>query len=224
MTVVPKQHEFRQMLEHFPQMICWKDTGNEQLIGCNQKFADFVGLNCSEDIIGLTGYDFFEPELVELLRNYESKAIEQKRTVEINDEVYYKKTGFTAIDVTIAPILNEKGEVASVIYYGTPIIMLSDKPWKQAIDLINQDNMFKLLRNPKYFVRLGDKQVKLTKREAECALYLLKGLTSKEIAREMDLVPRTVDNYIESIKTKLDCLSRSELAASLMNGNFIDNF
>ena len=52
---------------------------------------------------------------------------------------------------------------------------------------------------------MDDGEVYLTKREAECSLYILKGMTSKEVAKEMDLSPKTIDNYIDSIKKHIYC-------------------
>ena len=222
--VMIRQNQFRQMLEHFSQMICWKDVTNGYFIGCNQKFADFVELESSNDIIGRDGYDFFEPAVVDLVREYERKVVEQGVSMAINDEVFLKPTGFTALDVTIAPIFDDNNEITSIIYYGTPAIMLSDKSWSEAVKLVSPENMSKLLRTTSYFVHVNNRQIKLTKREAECSLYILKGLTSKEIAKEMGLASRTIDNYIECIKGKFSCIKRSEMVACLINGHFIDNF
>lgn len=55
----------------------------------------------------------------------------------------------------------------------------------------------------------------LTARQAQCAEYLLKGKTAKEIALILNLSRRTVEYYIENIKSKFDCRSRAELILTL---------
>ena len=51
----------------------------------------------------------------------------------------------------------------------------------------------------------------LTKRQLDCLFYLVKGMTIKEIAAMLSLSHRTIEHYIEAIKQKLECNSRSDL-------------
>jgi len=53
---------------------------------------------------------------------------------------------------------------------------------------------------------------KLTKREYECMGSISRGKTSKEIARTLNVSPRTIDSHIENIKEKLGCYRKSELS------------
>ncbi len=54
-------------------------------------------------------------------------------------------------------------------------------------------------------------QYNLSLREMECLFYLLRGKTVKTIAKILHLSPRTVESYVERIKYKFQCLSKSEL-------------
>ncbi len=51
----------------------------------------------------------------------------------------------------------------------------------------------------------------LTPRESQCLFYVLRGRTSKEIAYELHVSPKTVDFHIENIKNKWNCHSRSDI-------------
>lgn len=51
----------------------------------------------------------------------------------------------------------------------------------------------------------------LSKQQNICLSLLAQGMTTKEIAKQMRLSPRTVDHYIETIKDKLNCNTRSKL-------------
>jgi len=53
--------------------------------------------------------------------------------------------------------------------------------------------------------------IKLTKREADCLMFLLKRKTSKEIGRKLGISSRTVESYLNSIKTKFNIHSTPDL-------------
>lgn len=52
---------------------------------------------------------------------------------------------------------------------------------------------------------------RLTQRELDCVRYIVRGYTSKEIAKELSLSFRTVENYCERIKTKLGCRRKQDI-------------
>lgn len=52
---------------------------------------------------------------------------------------------------------------------------------------------------------------RLSTRELECLFFLLRGKTTKVIARILNLSPRTVESYIDQVKSKLACASKEEL-------------
>jgi DNA-binding CsgD family transcriptional regulator len=51
----------------------------------------------------------------------------------------------------------------------------------------------------------------LSTRQRDCLYYLVKGMTLKEIGVILNLSPRTVGHYLEAVKVKLGCSSRSQL-------------
>lgn len=51
----------------------------------------------------------------------------------------------------------------------------------------------------------------VSRREFECANRLVDGLSAKEIAKTMNISPRTVEKYIESLKHKLNCRNQKKL-------------
>lgn len=64
--------------------------------------------------------------------------------------------------------------------------------------------------------RVSSTKVRFTRREKECIQYLLYGMTAKEIAKELKLSPRTVETYLENIKTKIDCFSKTQLIQKII--------
>jgi DNA-binding CsgD family transcriptional regulator len=65
--------------------------------------------------------------------------------------------------------------------------------------------------------------IHLSPREKECLSWVANGLSNKEMARKMDISPRTVESYIAALKFKLNCTSRFKLLAKLMNQNCMDS-
>ena len=63
----------------------------------------------------------------------------------------------------------------------------------------------------KYPLRCKTGQIYLSKRESECLFQLSLGKTAKEIGRLLNLSPRTVEFYINNIKEKTGCRTRTEL-------------
>jgi DNA-binding CsgD family transcriptional regulator len=59
----------------------------------------------------------------------------------------------------------------------------------------------------------------LTKREREVANLILRGMTSKEIGKELGLSPRTIESHVENMKRRLDCPRKSALVDRLVRIN-----
>lgn len=60
----------------------------------------------------------------------------------------------------------------------------------------------------------------LSRRQEECLFFLIRGKTTKQIASILNLSPRTVEDYIDNIKIKFDCLSRHQLIDKAVHSNF----
>ena len=59
-------------------------------------------------------------------------------------------------------------------------------------------------------------EIHLTNKQLDCLFYLTKGMTSKEISEKVHLSFRTTQHYLDAIKIKLNCYSRSELVAKAL--------
>ena len=61
--------------------------------------------------------------------------------------------------------------------------------------------------------------ITLSAREIDCALGLLEGKTSKEIANKLRVSTRSIEAYLENLKLKLNCYKKSELIDILLKNN-----
>jgi DNA-binding CsgD family transcriptional regulator len=73
----------------------------------------------------------------------------------------------------------------------------------------------------KYY--LGDQfpEIYLTQREAECSYWVIRGLTNKQVADQMQLSPRTIEYYLRNIRCKLNCYSKIHLVKLLQKAAFL---
>jgi DNA-binding CsgD family transcriptional regulator len=59
-------------------------------------------------------------------------------------------------------------------------------------------------------------QLRLTPRETEVLNYVIQGLSAKKIARKINISHRTVEKYIENLKFKYNCATKSILIYKYM--------
>jgi DNA-binding CsgD family transcriptional regulator len=70
-----------------------------------------------------------------------------------------------------------------------------------------------------YILNIDNKNIKLSKREVECLYHLTLGKNIKEIARELSIGNRTVEDYLNNVKLKSGKHSRSQLIAVYLDNN-----
>ncbi len=63
---------------------------------------------------------------------------------------------------------------------------------------------------------------KLTSRELQTLSHLLRGRTALETSKDLNISPKTVEFYIDSVKSKFDCLTRAELFDKALESNLIN--
>ena len=63
----------------------------------------------------------------------------------------------------------------------------------------------------KFLIRGKQRQAFLSKRERDCLQLLSRGFTHKNIARQLDLSPRTVEQYINNVKYKLETTNKIDI-------------
>lgn len=56
---------------------------------------------------------------------------------------------------------------------------------------------------------------KLSRRELDCAFFLVQGMSNKEIAQNLSVSTRTIEDYINNIRYKMNCKSKAKLISLL---------
>lgn len=73
-------------------------------------------------------------------------------------------------------------------------------------------------------LQFGLNDIDLSKRQSECLYYLTKGMSIKQIAKKVNLSPRTVSHYLDAVKIKLNCTRRSDLIEKVFGMNLFNSF
>ncbi|MDX1902045.1 MAG: LuxR C-terminal-related transcriptional regulator [Gammaproteobacteria bacterium] len=107
------------------------------------------------------------------------------------------------------------------------------KPWRDKESEVtsikdSQDSMFifdkkafsKSINPKRFFLRVNEREVYLTRREMDCASLLVQGKMNRAISKELFISHRTVETHIESLKTKTNCRDRDELIKFLLASGF----
>ncbi len=97
-------------------------------------------------------------------------------------------------------------------YLESPIILpesIVPENHLKIVSLVHTDDLLPNLKFKKIFI--SNLNVYLSQREYEIIYYLRKSYSCKYIAKFLKLSPRTVETYIDKIKTKLRCRTKIEI-------------
>jgi len=182
---------------------CKDKTG--KYLCCNLTFAKIAGFSSPEKIIGKTDHDLFLPFL-------EERGI--KEIVNLDQAIMFYDIEKTVIEIGInqsklkakyiskkAPLKNKYDKIIGIV--GTSL-EITDQISTNILTISSTENL---------------KIPKLSQRQIECLYYLFRGLTNKQIAKTLNLSPRTIETYVEQLKNKLACNTKSELIAKAFELN-----
>jgi len=162
-------------------------------LSCNEVLAKKLKLKGSKDIVGMTDYDL--PILykeAQALRAGDLKVIKTKKSMKFNYFVTINDYYFSFYTFK-APFFDASGHIVGIYGIDNYLHTENSKPLKKMIYAKQNET------------------IKLTMRQQDCLFYLVRGMTIKEIARILNLAPRTVEHHLEALKIKFDCNTRSAL-------------
>jgi DNA-binding CsgD family transcriptional regulator len=115
------------------------------------------------------------------------------------------------------PLFDASGKIIGVCSQGSEV---TNPAIGKAIFNLLESARINQLQNQIFTVATNDDFDRLSVREAEVIFYFMRGFTNKEIGDMMTLSPRTIESYLESIKSKMNCQSRQELLLQCMHNGF----
>lgn len=179
----------------------------------NERNIELCGFDSIHHAIGKSYFDRFTTQTSHsLLKN--DHSIMKHEKVQIFEEAILQKDSSTfsqALSVKM-PWYNNRNKVIGL--FGISIILGKDS-LADSLALIAKMGMLIPTENLSAHIGFETKGIYLSKQQRCCAELLLEGLSTKEIAERMKLSPRTIESYIDYIKSKLNCRNKSELIVTL---------
>lgn len=221
-TLTSQLHSFPRMFDAIPGHIGLKDLNSRYIAG-NTSLAKLIGFKHPEDLVGITDFDIKgqAADLAPTFVQQDKTVLESGDTTNI-DVHYYADSSLHMLISHKAKLFDDEGNLAGTIFHCTE---LQPHVLQEFFNLISgnyQNHMNKQeLLVGSFSVDTMKKEYKLTRRESECLFFLLRGKPAKEISRILDISEKTVWYYLDEVKQKLQCHSRSELFdACIQNGLF----
>ena len=200
-----------------------KSSGDFSYIATNASTLTLIGFKHVQDLLGKTDYDLAEFMGTRWPDNFASELREY------DEEVLFRKKSI--INQEEKPYLNAKGEL--VIHSITKIPLLAPDNTEFglltfAIDMAHLKDPSRLREiyrglyknsteaHSKFLQHIGFDQsnsninTQLTERELDCLISLSRGKTLKEVAKELNISPRTVETHLERIKYKFNCQTKTQ--------------
>jgi len=197
--------EFEDIIKSANIFICAKDK-DLKYIYCNENVANSLGLDSPKQIIGQTDYDLFNTELAHTYRMGDVHVSKGGTLLNVK-EIHPHLNSSIEILTNKNQLKNNAGDFSGVV---VSFVNITGLTWTLHSDLLFDQ------KNNRYHIKIGNQTEYLTRREYDVLKNLLKGYTAKKIAKNLLLSPRTIEGYIENLKTKLQCSSKYHIIEAAM--------
>ena len=107
----------RIILDNLPQQVFWKDN-DLKFVGCNQRWANAVGIRDESEIIGKTDFDMVDnPALAQQFQSKDRKVLETGTAIEESmEKAKIDQNGVQRwLDVTRQPLLDKNGKSLGIV-------------------------------------------------------------------------------------------------------------
>lgn len=184
--------------QNHPCYIAVKNKKGKYL-DANDYLAHAAGFRKANDLIGCTDFDMWGNE-AESIKNNDIKILTNLKPLVFLESVTLKdESKMTALSQK-APLLSRTNKIIGLTVVSIIISINESNHLNERLQLSQQKPSF------------DSKDMHgVTKRQFECLVFLVQGMTMKEIGKKLSLSPKTVEHYIEAMKITLQCNSRIEL-------------
>lgn len=208
-------------LAYLPGLLAAKDI-NSNYLGISQQYAKLAGWENASKCLGKTDHDIMceAVKFADIFVARDKKMIDSEVACKYLDIQKYT-SGWRMILVEKTPIKNQEGKVVAIFATGADV---TDMPlFKSFLVLCQQDDKtFGSIYTPaSYSLSSYYCPLPLTQKQQVCLFWLIRGKSLKEIAKILQLSPRTVECHLDTIKIKLNCQYKSEIIEKAIASGFM---
>ena len=175
----------------------------QSFIYCNERFAEAIGLDSPHQIIKKNDYDFFDAQSIKKYHLGDICAIRGEPYINVLEHQKRLDQTFQNL-VTKTPLKNKNDKINGVV-----ISFLTSQNFSRHL---NEDIIKFNDQTGKYEFYIDKEKITFSKKEFAVFKLVLIGNTSRQIALKINISIRTVDDYILSLKLKLQCSNKSCIA------------
>lgn len=178
----------------------------------NEHNVELCGFDSSARAIGKKYFSSFHPQTTHLLLKNDHRVMKTEK-MEICEENLHQFDYPIKHALSIKmPWYNNQNKIAGLFGFS---IILGKNTLADSLALIAKMGLFIPIENLIASIGCEMKGMYLSKQQKLCGQLLLTGISTKEIARRMKLSPRTVESYVDNLKTKFKCHNKTELIIKL---------
>lgn len=191
---------FLQMMNLMPGNLFFKDI-NGRYRACNEHLQKFMQKSQSvSNMLGMNDHELLG-DYAELIIPNDKWVLSNKKELTIVENGFNENGKPATYLSKKIPIFNDKNDLLGIL--GMSIDVTNPENRKTQENIIDELSKKLICKTPSL--------IRLSKQQAQCLYYTLHGKSAKSIAAIMQLSQRTVEEYIEIIKKKLNCAKKSEL-------------
>lgn len=182
-------------------------------VNVNEHDAKLCGFDSVNNAIGKLCFSGFTTKSAEISTQNDNIVMTSQKTKISEEDVVLSKGNINRPTLSIKlPWYDDENTVIGL--FGCSIIM-GQHPLAESLSIISNLGILNSPEHTSHYIGTEINKTYLSKRQFSCAKLLLSGMTQKEIAAQLNLSPRTIESYIENLKSKLLCRNRTELILKL---------
>ncbi len=192
-----------------PSLMLWKKDLNSNFTDSCSRWAKTHGFKSRISVSGKSLYEM-PCKIVEFADQFKNENLTVLKTKKRHDFLTIGKFNDDYLKIFLAtkmPLYDKKKNLIGTHGYAYDLTHFSEK----IISLITSTNSSALPLFGEYTLTKPVDKIELTPSENKCLFYLIRGKTAKQTAALVKLSFRTVEHYIESLRLKFNCLTKSDL-------------
>lgn len=213
--------KFMDIFQNMPGVMGAKNKESE-FIALTKNASNLVGWKNAEDCLGKSDFDMpcKASEFAEGFKLIDQKALCSMEQIVTLDMQFYA-SGWTLVLCEKSAIKSSNGEVSGVLFNLMDVSNTGLLKYHMDLTKITDKFREKELQPSSYIISQTSKPFYLTRQQENCLFLLIRGKTSKEIAKILTISYRTVEAHIASIKHTLNCQNKSELIEKSIDQGFL---